>query len=188
MLTTREVRPSDWPVLVELMGPKGVGGGCWCQWWRVERGGKTWDACKGDGAKEAFRREIEESTVYGSLALSGERPIGWCRYGPIEDFPRLRNSPSLYRDPPPGTWSIVCFYVPARSRTQGVATALLQHALEAMRRRAVTCIEAYPVPDRTGAGAPVPPAFAWTGVEAMFRAAGFRVQQETSAARNVWRL
>lgn len=187
MVRTREVERSDWPVIEALMGPGGVGGGCWCQWWRVERGGKTWEACKGDVARAAFREEIEAGTVHGSLAFVGDEPAGWCRYGPVSEFPRLCNSRSLYRDPPAGTWSIVCFYVPARHRRRGVATALLEHALEVIASHDAPCIEAYPVPDRTARGEPAPPAFAWTGVEAMFRAAGFRPAAETEGQRMVWR-
>ncbi|MFW6198667.1 MAG: GNAT family N-acetyltransferase, partial [Acidobacteriota bacterium] len=107
---------------------------------------------------------------------------------PVDDFPRLLNSRSLYRDPPAGTWSIVCFYVPARHRRKGVAGALLEHALDTIQERGVPCIEAYPVPDRTAKGDPVPPAFAWTGVEAMFRAAGFEAAAPTLGSRMVWRL
>lgn len=187
MVTVREVERTDWPILLELMGPKGVGGGCWCQWWKVEKGGKTWEACKGEAAMEAFRSEIEAGTVQGSLAFSEEEPVGWCRYGPISEFPRLLNSRSLYRDPPEGTWSIVCFYVPARHRRQGVASALLAHALETIRQQDPPCIEAYPVPDRTAKGDPAPPAFAWTGVEAMFRDAGFEQAASTMGKRMVWR-
>lgn len=170
------------------MGPEGVGGGCWCQWWMVERGGRTWDACKGEPARRAFRAEIEAGTVHGSLAFVDGEPAGWCRYGPTREFPRLLNSRSLFRDPPAGAWSIVCFYVPARFRRHGVATALLEHALTMMRDRDVPCIEAYPVPDRTAKGNPAPPAFAWTGVEAMFRAAGFRPHEKPAVKRKVWRL
>ncbi|MFW6198546.1 MAG: hypothetical protein ACOC5E_01855, partial [Acidobacteriota bacterium] len=79
------MRRSDWEALLTLMGPEGVGGGCWCQWWRVERGGKTWEACKGAPAKRAFRSEVEAGTVHGSLAFSDDVPVGWCRYGPVDD-------------------------------------------------------------------------------------------------------
>lgn len=186
-VSVRGVRESDWDTLVELMGPGGVGGGCWCQWWRVERGGKTWEACKGGRAREAFRAEIEAGTVHGSLAFAADEPAGWCRYGPVSEFPRLLNSRSLYRDPPEGTWSIVCFYVPARHRRRGVATAMLHHALETIGDHDPPCIEAYPVPDRTAKGEPAPPAFAWTGVEAMFRDAGFEAAAPTLGKRMVWR-
>lgn len=170
------------------MGPKGVGGGCWCQWPIVPRGGKLWRECQGERNKRAFRKEIEAGHVHGSLAFDGETCVGWCRYGPTADFPRLANSPSLNTDPPPGIWSIVCFYIPARHRGHGVASALLDHAIERMRSRGVRLIEAYPVPEKSFEGRPVPPAFAWTGVVPMFRRSGFRVHKRPKVKRRVYRL
>lgn len=188
LIRTRKLQKNDWPLLLELMGPKGVGGGCWCQWWRVEHGGKTWEACKGDTAKRAFRKEIEAGTVNGSLAFVDSECVGWCRYGPVTDFPRLMNSPSLHQEPPPGTWSVVCFYIPAWFRRHGVASALLRHAVGVMRERGVPCIEGYPVSEHSRAGVSVPAGFAWTGVETMFRTAGFRVARQTGGQRKIWRL
>lgn len=184
----RKLRRDDWPALYGLMGPKGVGGGCWCQWGIVPRGGKLWRECHGERNKRAFRREIEAGTVHGSLAYEGDECVGWCRYGPWESFPRLGNSPSLNTDPPEGTWSIVCFYIPAKQRGRGIGSALLDHALETMRAQGIKLVEAYPVPDRSFEGKPVPAAFAWTGVTGMFTPRGFREHVRTGVKRKVYRL
>ena len=186
-IKVRSVAPDDWPVLQALMGVNGVGGGCWCQWPIVPRGGKLWKSCQGEPNRAAFQREIEAGEVSGCLAFSGHDCVGWGRYGPWESFPRLAHSPSLNHDPPPGTWSIVCFYIPARWRRRGVASTLLDHALARLRgREDVACIEAYPVPPY-GEGQ-VPAAFAWTGTVAMFEQRGFRPSRKTGIKREVYRL
>jgi len=188
MLACRSVTMSDWPVLETLMGPKGVGGGCWCQWAVVPRGGKLWRECQGTGNRNAFRRQIQSGEAHGSLAFHGEECVGWCRYGPTESFPRLANSPSLNGDPPAGTWSVVCFYIPARWRGRGVATALLRHALDEMLGKGVALVEAYPVPDSTRSGAAQPAAFAWMGVASLFTRRGFRPLSRAGVARKIYRL
>lgn len=193
MFRTRKLRKTDWPVLDALLGghgrERGVGGGCWCQWARVPHGGKAWEACQGEPNRRAFRAEIEAGKAYGSLAFRGEDCAGWCRYGPSTDFPRLANSPSLHTDPPPGTWSIVCFYIPPEWRRQGVASALLDHALAVMTRRRVPLVEAYPVPKYAFATGRIPAGFAWTGVPEMFSAVGFRpLRQATAGKRQIYRL
>jgi hypothetical protein len=30
--------PALWPALEQLFGPNGACGGCWCMWWRIEKG------------------------------------------------------------------------------------------------------------------------------------------------------
>ncbi|MDX1569626.1 MAG: GNAT family N-acetyltransferase [Xanthomonadales bacterium] len=179
----------DWAVIETLMGPQGVGGGCWCQWGIVPHGGKQWRSCQGEPNRRAFRREIEAGEVFGSLAFAGGECVGWCRYGPWSQFPRLANSPSLNRNPPPGTWSIVCFYIPARWRKRGVGSALLGHAVGRMKgREEVAMIEAYPVPANSFSGSKVPAAFAWTGIVPMFERLGFRPCSKTGVKRQVYRL
>lgn len=184
----RALTPSDWPVLLALMGPRGVGGGCWCQWAVVPRGGKLWRECQGEANRRAFQGQIESGDARGSLAFAGEECVGWCRYGPTESFPRLANSPSLSTDPPAGTWSVVCFHVPSRWRGRGVAAELLDHALDEMRKEGVELVEAYPIPDRTRSGEPQPAGFAWTGLKSMFVNRGFKRLRRTGVAREVYRL
>ena len=188
-IQVRNVTRQDWPVIETLMGPQGVGGGCWCQWGIVPHGGKQWQARQGKPNRRAFRREIESGEVFGSLAMAGESCVGWCRYGPWNQFPRLANSPSLNRDPPEGTWSIVCFYIPARWRGRGVGTALLDHAVDWLKGRdEVKLIEAYPVPEHSFDGKRVPAAFAWTGIVPMFERLGFEPCSKTGVKRQVYRL
>ena len=85
----RELTTGDWPVVVSLFGRQGACGGCWCMWWRVARGGKLWDDTKGAKARLQSKRLIESGRMHAVLAFDGEEPVGWCTFGPREDFPRL---------------------------------------------------------------------------------------------------
>jgi GNAT superfamily N-acetyltransferase len=170
-VTTRPLRRDDWPLVERLFGANGACGGCWCMWWRVPMGGRTWDAAKGEPNRRTFRRLVESGEASGVLAFEGSDAVGWCAIGPRGDFPRVDRSKALRREWNDGTWSLNCLYVPARQRGRGVATALVAAAVEHARASAAVEIEAYPqivAPGERQAGA-----FVWTGVPALFERHGF---------------
>jgi len=68
-------------------------------------------------------------------------------------------------------WALPCFFIKAGWRDQGVATALLTHALKSLRRRGAKIAEGYPVNLKPGQR--LPNAFAWTGTRSLFADAGF---------------
>ena len=107
------------------------------------------------------------------LALLGDLPVGWCSFGPATSFPRLKNSRALARPRSDGVWSVICFYIPSKYRRLGLATRLLGAARERAFALGASEVEGFPV-DPQSPEIPVPAAFAWTGVTAMFDAAGFR--------------
>lgn len=172
-LALRPVSPDDWPLIVKLFGDKGACGGCWCMWWRVPKGGKSWEEAKGRKNRDRLRRLVKAGDVHAVIALRGDEPVGWCSFGPRQSFPRLQTVRALKRSGPETTWSIVCFYIPSRWRGRGVATRLLLAATARAFALGAREIEGYPVEPR-GQTAKMPAAFAWTGVPAIFRAAGYR--------------
>lgn len=136
--------------------------------WRVERGGKLWEQCKGVKNKHAFEKLVTTGKACGCLAFVGDEPVGWCSIGPRGDFPRLQRSRVLKTAWSDTTWSVTCFYIPARWRHRGVAAALLGEAVKLARARGASELEGYPVrpygPDKSD----VPAAFAWTGIPKLF--------------------
>jgi GNAT superfamily N-acetyltransferase len=171
-ISTRVLAPDLWPELEHLFRPNGACGGCWCQAWRVEKG-ERWEEIKGAPAKRRLRKGVVAGAVHGILAFNGKEPVGWCTFGPRISFPRLDRAPSLKCDDPSMVWSIPCFYVKRAFRREGVATALLDHALRAMRRAGVGIVEGYPAkPDSAGKYIDT---FAWTGTRSLFQKAGFAI-------------
>jgi GNAT superfamily N-acetyltransferase len=169
VVRTAEVAPQLWPKLEALFGRNGACGGCWCQAWRIEKG-ERWDDVKGDGAKARLRQGILGGTVLGVLAFDGDTPIGWCTFGPRDSFPRLDRARSLACEDSSRVWSVPCFFVLRGRRGQGVATALLDHALRAMAERGATIVEGYPsAPNKDGSYIA---SFAWTGTISLFEKAG----------------
>lgn len=183
-LSVRDLEPSDWPVLERLFGPRGACGGCWCMAWRVP-GGKAWEAAQGAPNKRAFRALVRSGRARGCLAFAGEEPVGWCSVGPKADFLKLSTSRVLATPRREGTWAVTCFYVPARWRGRGVASALLAAAVDQARRAGARALEGYPAKPASTRAA-MPAAFAWTGVPALFEAAGFRRADDAPGARPIY--
>ena len=171
-LEFRDLTPRLWPELERLFGKNGACGGCWCMWWRIEKG-ERWHEVKGAPAKRRFRALVRAGRANGVLAFEGGEPVGWCAYQRRVELPRLDRAPSLACDDAERVWSLPCFFVKAGWRGKGVARGLLGAALGQLRRRGAGVVEGYPVkPPRPGER--MPGAFVWTGTPGLFRAAGFR--------------
>jgi GNAT superfamily N-acetyltransferase len=166
----RELTPGRWGDFERLFGDNGACGGCWCMYWRLEKG-ERWDDLKGAPAKRRFRKLVESGEAKGAIAFAGKEPVGWIAYGPRTSFPRLDRARTLACPDAGEVWALPCFFIKAGWRDQGVATALLTHALKSLRRRGAKIAEGYPVNLKPGQR--LPNAFAWTGTRSLFADAGF---------------
>jgi predicted GNAT family acetyltransferase len=171
-LVVRDLVPSLWPALETLFGPRGACGGCWCMYWRLEKG-ERWEDLKGARAKRRMRQLVGAGKARGAIAFAGEEPVGWIAYGTRRDFPRLERARTLACDDSERVWSLPCFFIKAGWRDRGVAAALLQHALRSLRRQDAKIAEGYPVNLKPGQR--LPNAFAWTGTRSLFADAGFEL-------------
>jgi hypothetical protein len=70
-ILTRPLGCDDWSIVETLFGPRGACGGCWCMWWRVPMGGRTWEAAKGEPNGKAFRKLV--ALVAAAVELAPER-------------------------------------------------------------------------------------------------------------------
>jgi GNAT superfamily N-acetyltransferase len=169
-MEVRELTPDLWPALERLFGPNGACGGCWCMYWRL-REGERYENVKGARAKRRFSALVRHGRAHGLLAFVDEEPVGWCAFERRTELPRLNRAPSLRVDDAERVWSLPCFFVKARWRGTGVASALLQATEASLQARGARIAEGYPIKP-SGKGK-VPGPWAWTGVPAMFEAAGF---------------
>jgi GNAT superfamily N-acetyltransferase len=156
-------------------------------WWRVERGANLWKQQRGARAKRSFKSLVKSGRARGILAFSGDRPVGWCAFGPRVDFPRLSRSRSFNRSDVEGVWSINCFFIARDFRGRGIARKLLDAAIRACRRRRAHILEAYPITE-TVDGRRVSSTFAYTGPICIFEEHGFKVVQRLSPTRPLVRL
>lgn len=169
-IETRELVPARWDDVERLFGSKGACGGCWCMYWRLDKGEK-WESVKGETARERFQAGVKAGTIHGVLAYADGEPVGWCTFGPRPSFSRLDRAPSFACDDAATVWSIPCFFVKSGCRGQGVASALLTAALEILRRSGARVVEGYPA--KPGKDGKYVAAFAWTGTRSLFGKLGF---------------
>jgi GNAT superfamily N-acetyltransferase len=174
-LDIQPVTAARWADLAALFGPSGAFSNCWCTWWRQ----KGSDFSAGIEDRGAGNRALMESVVAsgaepGLIAYRAGRPVGWISVAPRPQFGRVLRSP-VVRPPPEEaddsrTWSVVCFWMPRRERGRGVATALLDAAVDRARQQGARQVEGYPT-DTDGGRRPAAGIF--TGTLRMFLRAGF---------------
>jgi GNAT superfamily N-acetyltransferase len=182
-----EVRPltrERWPDLLALFTDRGAYEGCWCMYFR-QPGREHW-ASLGDGNRRKLKAIVDGGRVPGLLAFDGDRPVGWCSVAPREEYARVMRSPLRPREPEEeeGVWSVVCFFIPAGYRRRGVATQLLDAAVEHAAAHGAKVIEAYPFDTRGGRRASTD---IYTGTAAMFADAGFEEHARRFPTRPVMR-
>jgi GNAT superfamily N-acetyltransferase len=157
-----------------------VNGAGWCRcvaWWVP-----TWDGWGERTAQEnaALRDELCDTREYdGLLAYDGSDPVGWCQLGPRDRLEKLVRQFELERDP--RTWAVSCFLVAPSHRDRGVASTLLDAAIEGARAEGAVRLEGYPRTAADDAGE------LWTGPEHLFVRAGFR-RVHDAPPRRVYRL
>ena len=170
-LEIRELTAARWGDFEKLFGPKGACAGCWCIFWRTDRG-ESFDDVKGATAKRRMRKMVAEERAHGLIAYAGGEPVGWCAFDRRVELLKLNRAPSLACDDADVVWSLPCFFIARGWRGKGVASALLAEAIRVLKKRGARVLEGYPVKPAKAA-APIPAAFAYTGTVSMFRKAGF---------------
>jgi GNAT superfamily N-acetyltransferase len=181
-ISIKELNPTLWRDLEELFGEKGACGGCWCMYCRIEQGEK-WADVKGADAKRRLKAMVQNGTVRGLLAYTGDVPIGWCTFGKRTDFSRLNRARSLNCDDAESVYSVPCFYIKNRYRKQGVATELLKAVVALLKAEGQTVLEGYPVKPTKPGNKNIPGAFAWTGTVPLFEKQGFVLAGNPSTSK-----
>jgi GNAT superfamily N-acetyltransferase len=180
-ITFRPLVPERLPDLETLFGPRGACAACWCAWWKTTRA--EFERGKGEGNREAMRRQVRDGQVPGLLAYDAEGPVGWCAVEPRSAYTRLARSRTLAPIDDQPVWSVTCFFVARRARHTGLTQALLAAAAAHARRSGASVLEGYPV-DPRGATAD---AWLYTGLASTFAREGFVEVARRSPTRPVVR-
>jgi len=180
-LTFQPLGPERLPDLERLFGPRGACAGCWCMWWKTTR--PEFEAGKGDGNRDAMRRQVRAGLVPGIIAYDAEGPVGWCAVEPRSAYPRLARSRTLAPVDDQEVWSVPCFFVARRARHTGLTRELLTAAAGHARRSGAAVLEGYPI-DPRGKTAD---AWLYTGLASTFELEGFAEVARRSPTRPIVR-
>jgi len=184
MLTIVEASVDRWDDLAELLGERGDPARCWCQYYRGE--GPYQHAAREANRQALHRQIVAAERPHGILAYHHEKPIGWCALAPRADYPRLRTMQAAQAtQDTDGLWSVTCFVVRIGHRRQGVASQLLDAAVEFAQRHGARTIEAYPVDPSVR---PTGSSGLYQGPLPMYLRAGFTEVARPSSSRSIVRL
>jgi ribosomal protein S18 acetylase RimI-like enzyme len=116
---------------------------------------------------------INRGEVTGLLAFVDGKPVGWCNYGETTRLAGLNQRFGLQAADHEGVGSVACFVIAAPYRGHGVASRLLDAAVDRLSKRGLTAVEAYPSRDDDSAQGN------YRGPLSMYLRAGFEVFRET---------
>ena len=169
-ITVHALGPDRFADLAALFEEGGDPKWCWCQFYRVR--GLNWSNSTADANRERLASLTRDGPPPGLVAYREGRAVGWVSLAPRPAFDRLAHAKVLAPVDDKPVWSIVCFVVSRSARGKGVATALLDAAIDFARSRGATMLEAYPADTE---GRRIAPANAYHGTLSMFESAGFEV-------------
>ncbi|MGJ0156666.1 N-acetyltransferase family protein [Streptomyces sp. CH8.1] len=175
-----EVRPATadlWDDVRQVLQPKKSAHTCWCMAWRLTTGdyGRMTAEERGEHLRTLTEKADPPPGVLGFL--DGE-VAGWCNVAPRRQLDRLTSSKTITPVDDVPVWSVTCFVVRKECRGKGVASGLLEGAVEHARANGAPAVEGYPVDPEGGR---VNPTLAYVGTMDMFERAGFRRIQRTEA-------
>ncbi len=187
--TIKELDDSTWPDFERFFAKHGVPSYCWCLYYQREQSREREMAELGltekdmrDHNRRKKRDLVAAGRSHGVLLYSEGDPVGWCAYGPREEFPRVDRG-RFYKKlglPEEGRklWRIVCMVVDKDHRRMGVAAAALKAALASIRRQGGGVVEAYPLVSTKGGSQSL-----WFGTVGMFEREGFTAVAPMGASR-----
>jgi ribosomal protein S18 acetylase RimI-like enzyme len=169
-LTIVPLTPDRLDDLASLFDQGGDPKWCWCAWFRVRN--RNWSNSTPDTNRALLGELAGGPVAPGLVAYRKGQAVGWVSLGPREDYERLAYSKGLEPIDDRPVWSIVCFVVGRRERGRGIASALLDAAIEHARSSGATTLEAYPTDTK---GDRIASASVYRGTLSMFETAGFTV-------------
>jgi ribosomal protein S18 acetylase RimI-like enzyme len=110
----------------------------WSKCFCMERLVENYDSRTKEQNRAERSQLILSARANGLVAYRLGRVVGWCHAAPKNELLNVEGE----KDPKVG--AIVCFVVAPDQRRQGVATTLLDAALEHLRKRGMRTAEAYP--------------------------------------------
>jgi GNAT superfamily N-acetyltransferase len=174
--------PERWTDLVQLFGPNGACGGCWCMWWK--RSADEFRRMKGPSNRRRFKALVDRGEVPGFLAYDQDQPVGWCAVEPRQHYPRLAGARTLAPVDNAPVWSVTCLFVKAGHRRRGLSLTMVQHAKGFVASRGGRLIEGYP---KDLQGAVTGANSLWTGIASTFLQAGFTEVARRTPQRPIMR-
>src|SRR5919107_1129237 len=159
-----------------MLGPRNpTSNVCWCLSHRLDS--KTNRELVGPARAEYVRALTARPVAPGVLAYDGDEVVGWAAVAPRSELPFERSTKIPHVDELP-VWSLWCIRVRPGRRGRGIASALIEGAVDYAASRGAPAVEGYPVDNQ---GQKVDVTMAYVGTRSMFEKAGFPMAADTDA-------
>ena len=146
---------------------------CYCMETHRTQTDEEWAVRTAADNRRDMTQSLRKGGVTALLAYVDGKPVGWCNYGETTRLNGVMHRFGLNAAEQQGVGSLACFVIAAPYRRHGVASALLESALERLRARGVATAEAYPVKELKSAQSN------YRGPLSMYLQAGFVPYRET---------
>jgi GNAT superfamily N-acetyltransferase len=144
--------------------------GCYCTAWWVP----TWEELENRTPQQnhALRENLFRDAIYdGYLLYADEQPVGWCQCGPRDRMPKVAQTYNLI--PHEQAWAITCIYLVPNYREIGLAHFFMDEIINDLTRRGIKYVQGFP---RRGVN--LTSGDVWTGPEAIFQEADFKLERD----------
>jgi len=165
-ISIHRISKRDFPLIEQLFGENGACEGCWCMYWRASSNMEYKDG-RGVKNKIKLKKLVEDGKIHALIALDDNKPVGWCTFGPRENFKRLTSYRTLQREFCPELWSIVCFFTDKNYRRTGISNALLSEAVKYCFEKGAQEVEGFPIKVSSTYS------YTYTGITTQFERLGF---------------
>jgi len=117
---------------------------CYCMETHRTQSDEDWAMRTAADNRRDMSDSIRQGRVTALLAFAGDLPVGWCNYGETTHLAGVMSRFKLEPSDHEGVGSVACFVIAAPYRGHGVASRLLEAAMDRLRARGVRAVEAYP--------------------------------------------
>ena len=160
------------------------GASCQCQWWMLTNA--DYQRADRDERSSLLRDQIGAPVAPALIAYVDDDPAGWVRVGPRPAQVRLARTKEFAAATQPwdddAVWAVSCFVVRKEHRGRGLATHLLDAAVDHARANGATVVEGYPLDPETAR----PPADKlFRGVLSVFEKGGFEIVDRPQPGRTI---
>jgi GNAT superfamily N-acetyltransferase len=117
---------------------------CYCMETHRTQDDDAWAARTADDNRRDMSEMLSRGQVTALLAYADGKPVGWCNFGETTRLGGLVSKLGLTAPDHEGVGSVACFVIAAPYRGHGVASRLLDAAVERLRSRGLRAVEGYP--------------------------------------------
>ena len=148
-LLIKRLTPELAPTLVEYLESLDFGHAphwatCYCRFYHTDCSLEEWQKRTGTKNRAEALNEIRAGRMKGYLAFDGVKCIGWCNANHVDQYLRLKEDlENLCSGRKLGC--VICFVIHQNYRKQGVARALLRHAVQDFRSQGFAGVLSLPV-------------------------------------------